>query len=247
MRYFLEFAYNGKNYCGYQIQPSVPTIQETLEKALSILLRTKIEIIGAGRTDAGVHASLMYAHFDISEKLDSNQLIKKLNSFLPQDIAVYNLYEVSNDAHARFDATARTYHYFINHKKSPFSNETSWYSHHNLDVDKMNEAAKILLEYIDFECFSKVHTDVKTFNCSIKEAYWIKNENQLQFIITADRFLRNMVRAIVGTLVNIGLGKINNDDFRKIIEGKNRSQAGFSVPAQGLFLVNIVYPYIQRK
>lgn len=244
MRYFIKFAYNGKNYFGYQIQPNAVSVQETLEKALSLLLREQISIVGAGRTDSGVHAKEMFAHFDIESVIDSPTLVKKLNSFLPKDIVVYNFIKVDDEAHARFDATKRTYEYDIHTFKDAFINEGSWYQHQELDVAKMNEACKILFDYIDFECFSKVHTDVHTFNCKIYEAHWQQNKNQLKFTISADRFLRNMVRAIVGTMINIGIGKISLEDFRNIIESKDRSQAGFSVPAHGLYLVKVEYPYI---
>jgi tRNA pseudouridine38-40 synthase len=244
LRYFIEFAYNGKNYFGFQVQPDAISVQETLDKALSLLFKTQIEIVGAGRTDSGVHAKQMYAHFDFEGEIDSSIWVKKLNSYLPQDLVIYNIFTVADDAHARFDATNRTYEYYIHTFKDAFINDNSWYFHKALDIQKMNEACKVLFEYHDFECFSKVHTDVKTFNCKITEAKWEQNGNQLKFTIAADRFLRNMVRAIVGTMVNVGLGKVSIDDFRKIIESKNRSEAGFSVPAQGLYLVKVEYPYI---
>ncbi|WMW78830.1 tRNA pseudouridine(38-40) synthase TruA [Flavobacterium sp. 20NA77.7] len=246
MRYFIEFAYNGKNYFGFQIQPDAISVQEILNTALHTLLRESIEIVGAGRTDSGVHATQMFAHFDSSIIPDKKQFIHRLNSFLPKDIVIYNMHEVSTTAHARFDATSRTYEYHIHTYKNPFMHEGSWYVHQPLNIQLMNEAAKILLEYEDFECFSKVHTDVKTFICKITEAYWTQEDTKLKFTITADRFLRNMVRAIVGTLINIGLEKITLTDFRKIIESKNRSQAGFSVPAHGLYLVRVNYPYINN-
>lgn len=244
MRYFIKFAYNGKNYFGYQIQPNAVSVQETLEKALSLLLKQPITIVGAGRTDSGVHAKQMFAHFDVEEEIDSPTLVKKLNSFLPKDIVIYDFIKVDNEAHARFDATKRTYEYEIHTFKDAFINEGSWYQHQELDVEKMNKACEILFDYNDFECFSKVHTDVHTFNCKIYEANWQQNNNQLKFTISADRFLRNMVRAIVGTMINIGIGKISIEDFRKIIESKDRSQAGFSVPAHGLYLVKVEYPYL---
>ncbi|NJM79988.1 MAG: tRNA pseudouridine(38-40) synthase TruA [Flavobacterium sp.] len=244
MRYFIEFAYNGKNYFGFQVQPNAISIQETFEKALSLLLKEKIEIVGAGRTDSGVHAKKMYAHFDYEGEIDSDYWTKKMNSFLPEDIVIYSFIKVSNEAHARFDAKSRTYEYYIHTYKNAFQNQGSWYYHKNLDIKKMNKACELLFQYIDFECFSKVHTDVHTFNCKITTAFWKQEGNQLIFTITADRFLRNMVRAIVGTMINIGIGKITIDDFRKIIESKNRNEAGFSVPAHGLYLVNVEYPYI---
>lgn len=245
MRYFIEFAYNGKNYFGFQVQPSAISVQETLDRALSLLTRQTIEIVGAGRTDSGVHAKQMFAHFDANELSNIPKLIQRLNSFLPLDIVVYKIQVVHEEAHARFDAISRTYQYHIHTFKDVFINEESWYVYQKLDIDLMNQAAKILLEYTDFECFSKVHTDVKTFNCKITEAFWTAYENQLVFTISADRFLRNMVRAIVGTLINVGIHKISIDDFRKIIESKNRGKAGFSVPAHGLYLVAVQYPYIK--
>lgn len=247
MRYFIEFAYNGTHYHGWQYQPNAISVQETLNKVFSTLLQEEIDIVGAGRTDAGVHASQMYGHFDTEKEIDKDKLIYKANSFLPKDIAVYDIIPLHNDAHARFDATSRTYNYFISTKKDIFGNETSWTNQLPLDFELMNEAAQLLLYYTDFQCFSKSNTDVFTYNCKITEAYWRKENNKLIFTITADRFLRNMVRAIVGTLVNIGLQKITKDDLIKIIESKDRKKAGFSVPAQGLFLTNITYPYISKK
>jgi tRNA pseudouridine38-40 synthase len=244
LRYFIEFAYNGKNYCGWQYQPHSPSVQETLNKAISTLLRTEIDMVGAGRTDTGVHAKQMFAHFDHESNIDTDALTLRLNSFLPKDIVVYRLIPLHADAHARFDAKSRTYEYHIHTYKDAFINEGSWYEFHPLDIDKMNEAAKALFEFIDFKCFSKTHTDVKTFNCKITEAHWQKSGTNLVFTVTADRFLRNMVRAIVGTLVNVGLGKISIDDFRNIIESRDRGQAGFSVPAHGLYLTKVIYPYL---
>ena len=200
--------------------------------------------MGAGRTDTGVHAKEMFAHFDYDPTLEVDSTLHKLNSYLPKDIAIYDIIPVHEDAHARFDAKKRTYQYHISSVKDVFSQEECWYYHQNLEVELMNQAAKILLNHTDFQCFSKVNTDVNTFNCTIYEAYWKQENNQLIFTISADRFLRNMVRAIVGTLVNVGLHKITLADFNSIIENKNRSEAGFSVPAQGLFLTKIEYEYI---
>lgn len=247
MRYFIEFAYNGKNFHGFQSQPNAASVQETLEKALSTLFRETVAIVGAGRTDAGVHAKEMYAHFETNLELESNYWSQKLNSFLPPSIVVYRIFKVADDAHARFDATSRTYEYYMHAFKDAFITDGSWYHSNSLDVDKMNEACKILFEYTDFECFSKVHTDVNTFNCKISEAHWKQTGNQLIFSITADRFLRNMVRAIVGTMVNIGSRKIEVDDLKTIIESKNRGKAGFSVPAHGLYLIKVSYPYVKDK
>lgn len=219
-------------------------MQETLVNAMSVLLRSPIEIVGAGRTDTGVHASQMFAHFDFEGNFQPEQFIQKLNSFLPKDIAVIAVHEVENDAHARFDATKRTYEYHIHSKKNVFSHEQSWFCHIKPNIDLMNEAAKILFEYTDFECFSRLHTDVKTFNCQIMEANWKEVNGNLVFTISADRFLRNMVRAIVGTMVDVGTGKKSLADFRQIIESKNRGNAGASAPAHALFLTRVEYPYI---
>lgn len=242
LRYFLELAYNGKKYFGYQIQPNQISVQEVIEERLSKILRKQISIVAAGRTDAGVHAKKMFVHFDYEEELTS-ELIKKLNAFLPKDIAVYHLFLMNEEAHARFDATSRSYNYFISPFKDPFSYESAWIFNRELDVDTMNEAAKLLIKKGDFGSFAKLHTDVKTNICDVREAFWRKNENnQLIFQITADRFLRNMVRAIVGTLVEVGLGKISILEFNDIIEQKNRSSAGASAPAHGLYLVDVQYP-----
>lgn len=244
MRYFLEFAYKGTNYHGWQYQPNATSVQETLTKALSTILKTDIELVGAGRTDSGVHAKQMFAHFDFDQEIDIPYLSHKLNSFLPKDIAILNIHKVHDEAHARFDATKRTYEYHIHTKKDAFESDDSWYNQNELNIDKMNDACKILFNYIDFECFSKVHTDVNTFNCKIFEANWKQNDNRFVFTISADRFLRNMVRAIVGTMVNIGLEKVSLPDFIQIIESKDRSKAGFSVPAHGLYLTKVEYPYL---
>lgn len=244
MRYFLEFAYKGTHYHGWQYQPNATSVQETLNKAISTILKKEIELVGAGRTDSGVHASQMFAHFDCDLEFEIPHLIHKLNSFLPKDIALLNIHNVPLEAHARFDAKKRTYEYHIHTKKDAFESNNSWYYQNELNVEKMNEACKILFNYIDFECFSKVHTDVNTFNCNIYEAHWQKIENRLVFTISADRFLRNMVRAIVGTLVNIGQEKVSLPDFIEIIESKDRNKAGFSVPAHGLYLTKVEYPYI---
>jgi tRNA pseudouridine38-40 synthase len=244
LRYFIHLAYKGTRYHGWQSQPDAISVQETLEKALKTILRTPIAIVAAGRTDSGVHAREMFAHFDIEETLEIEKLVRKLNSFLPKDIAIFNILRVHDDAHARFDATKRTYEYHIHTQKNAFECDDSWHYSNALNLSKMNEACDILFKHTDFECFSKTHTDVNTFNCKIYQANWKQNGNHLIFTITADRFLRNMVRAIVGTMINIGLEKIAVDDLNKIIESKNRSQAGFSVPAHGLYLTKIEYDYI---
>ena len=242
MRYFLKLSYNGTNYHGWQEQPNAVSVQSTIEKALSLILRYPTKIVAAGRTDAGVHASQMYAHFDTEKIIDITLIRKKINSFLPKDIAIDQIIPVTDDAHARFDALARSYVYKIHQKKNPFLTNLSWFMHKPLDVELMNTAAKTLLFFDNFQSFSKTHTDVKTFICHIEKVEWIKQGDKLTFYITADRFLRNMVRAIVGTLIDVGLHKISVDDFTTIIEAKNRQKAGFSVPAKGLYLTEIVYP-----
>lgn len=245
MRYFIHFAYNGTHYHGWQFQPNAASVQETLNKALSVLLNSAVNVMGAGRTDTGVHAEEMYGHFDFETVIEVPILVHTLNSYLPKDIAVFDLIQVHDDAHCRFDATKRTYEYHINTVKSPFLEGLSWYVNQKLDVDLMNEAAKVLLKHTDFQCFSKVNTDVNTFDCTIFEAYWKIENNKLVFTISANRFLRNMVRAIVGTLINIGLHKISLEDFENIIASKSREKAGFSVPAHGLYLTKIDYDYIK--
>jgi len=243
LRYFIELSYSGKMYHGWQIQPNAKSVQEMLEKALSLLLGEKIAVVGCGRTDAGVHASQFFLHFEVSEKVDVVQLEFKLNAFLPNDIAIHQIFIVKNDAHARFDAVFRSYEYRISLGKNPFLvDATLQVKNQSFDIEKMNKAAEILYEYENFKCFSRSKTDVKTYNCTITNAVWRKEGNLLIFYITANRFLRNMVRAIVGTLLEVGTGKINLNDFKNIIESKDRSHAGASVKAQGLFLCKIVYP-----
>lgn len=243
MRYFLEFSYAGTNYHGWQRQPNAISVQEVLENALSIIIKKKTPLIAAGRTDTGVHAKQLFAHFDgelCQETL--NQLVRKLNQFLPQDIVILSLRKVNFDTHARFDAFSRSYQYHIALGKTPFENSIHYCINQALDIEIMNQAAKLLLEYKDFECFSKSKTDVKTFLCDISYAHWSKTKKGYIFTITANRFLRNMVRAIVGTLMEIGLKKKAIKDLRDIIKSKSRSKAGFSVPAKGLFLTSIEYP-----
>jgi tRNA pseudouridine38-40 synthase len=240
-RFFLEFSYAGTAYHGWQRQPNALSVQEVMEEALALLLKQQTPLTAAGRTDTGVHAKQMFAHFD-ADTTDLEQLIFRLNQFLPNDIAVIRIREVKPRAHARFDALSRTYEYHLNNFKSPFVQGMSYGLYQPLDVEQMNKAASILLEYEDFECFSKAHTDVKTFLCTISKAVWEKSETGLVFTITANRFLRNMVRAIVGTLIEIGLGKKNIQEMHTVIESKNRSLAGYSVPAEGLFLTHIEYP-----
>lgn len=243
MRYFIELSYNGKNYHGWQIQPDVSSVQETINKAISTLVRKETDVVGAGRTDAGVHATQIFAHFDIENNIDINELKNRLNAFLPDDVVVQNIHLVTNEAHARFDAVSRSYEYRILLGRSPFLVDTTWQLYQQrLDIGKMNEAAQVLLDYTDFKCFSRSKTDVRTYNCDVTKAFWKLQGNELTFYITADRFLRNMVRAIVGTLVDVGLGKKSKEDFINIIESRDRTKAGFSVPAQGLFLTKVTYP-----
>ena len=242
MRYFIEIAYNGAQYCGWQIQPNASTVQEVLQKKLSILVQRDIKVVGAGRTDTGVHAKQLFAHFDIDEIKNTSELIFRLNSFLPNDISVVNLFQVKDDAHARFDATQRAYQYVISLKKNPFLEGLAFQIHNKPDVKLMNEAAKTLLNYNNFKCFSRSKTDVKTYNCTIEEAYWKEEENQLIFTISADRFLRNMVRAIVGTLLDVGYHKTSIEAWHQIIQTKDRSKAGASAPAHGLYLTRVHYP-----
>lgn len=243
-RYFIYLAYDGTNYHGWQIQPNGISVQECLMKALATFLRRDTEVIGAGRTDAGVHASLMVAHFDYEgEPLDGDMVTDKLNRLLPPDISVYKVCRVKTDAHARFDATARTYKYYVTLAKSPFNRQYRWRQYNPLDFCKMNEAALTLFEYTDFTSFSKLHTDVKTNICRIMHAQWTQEDDVTWvFTIQADRFLRNMVRAIVGTLVEVGRGKMTVEGFRQVIEHQDRCKAGTSAPGQALFLVNVEYP-----
>lgn len=241
MRYFIYLSYNGARYHGWQIQPNGISVQEVLGKALSTLLHEPIEVTGAGRTDAGVNASLMVAHFDTTQEVNE-QLVYRLNKFLPQDIAISNIRKVKDDAHARFSATSRTYHYYVITAKSPFE-PYAYRFPQPLDFNKMNEAARTLYDYIDFTSFSKLHTDVKTNNCRIMHAEWTQvSPIKWQFTIKADRFLRNMVRAIVGTLLDVGRDVLTIEQFREIIEKKDRCSAGMSVPGHALFLADITYP-----
>lgn len=243
-RYFLHLAYNGADYHGWQSQPNAITVQETVEKALSRVLRRQVAIVGAGRTDTGVNARSMYAHFDVDNEIaDPQRLISALNSLVGRDIAIYGIRRVADDAHARFDAVARTYKYFVTTRKSPFDYRFAWNPPYRLDVNAMNAAAARLADYIDFTSFSKLHTDVATNNCRIYEARWTAEGDRLTFTIKADRFLRNMVRAIVGTLVDVGRGKTSVDEFCRIIERKDRCAAGASVPGNALFLWQVDYPY----
>ncbi len=242
MRYFIHLAYDGTRYHGWQIQPNGISVEGEIELRLSTLLRQPIDIVGAGRTDAGVHARHMVAHFDFEDGCDTKQLCYRLNRMMPPDICIYKIEKVADDLHARFSATSRTYHYYISTKRNPFNRQYTWLCHYDLDFELMNQAAEILMEYKDFASFCKSHTDVKTTLCNIIEAKWIKDdEGCYYFRIKANRFLRNMVRAVVGTLVEIGRHRMSLDDFRNVIEGKKRTMAGESMPANALFLERIEY------
>lgn len=242
-RYFIYLGYKGTDFCGWQVQPNGVTVQQSIEEALATLLREPVPIVGAGRTDAGVHARLMVAHFDWHEPIgDLAFLTEKLNRLLPKEIAIYRIVSVVPEAHARFDATSRTYKYYITTRKDPFNYELVYKIPGRLDFDTMNEACEVLFEYIDFTSFSKLHTDAKTNNCRIMRAGWELEKDVWVFTIQADRFLRNMVRAIVGTLLEVGRGKLTVDGFRKVIETKDRCAAGTSVPGHALFLVDVTYP-----
>ena len=242
MRYFIWFGYDGTHYHGWQIQPNGVTVQSELERCLSLLMREKVSVTGAGRTDAGVHARRMAAHFDTVQELDGALLVKKLNGLLQEDIAVYSIERVADDLHARFSATSRTYHYYIHTHKSPFLNQYSLEIHYQLDYALMNEAGRVLTEYEDFGAFCKAGSDVKTTLCKVTQAQWIQTSpTEWYFEITANRFLRNMVRAVVGTLVEVGRGRMSLEEFRQVIEGKKRTQAGESMPAKALFLEEVRY------
>ena len=244
MRYFLELAYKGTRYHGWQVQPNAVTVQEVLDDALNKAIRNDdIHIVGAGRTDTGVHASYFVAHVDVREKIaDTKTFVNKLNRILPDDIVIYSAQMVADDTHSRFSAVERTYHYYLQTGRNPFHLDLTYRPHFIPDFEKMNKAAEILTEYTDFTSFSKLHTDVRTNECRVSHARWEPYKDKWVFTISADRFLRNMVRAVVGTLLDVGRGKITVEDFRSIIESADRSSAGSSAPPQGLFLADIVYP-----
>lgn len=255
MRYFIELSYDGTAYCGWQVQPNGESVQGVLQRALATILRTEVPVTGAGRTDAGVHAAKMVAHMDFDGALPTPPVVEgrdeqthldyltyRLNGVLPHDIAIHKIYPVADDMHARFSALARTYYYYVHIRKSPFLRDRSWRLVQTPDFEAMNRAAALLPEYEDFTSFSKVNTDTKTNICHIRSARWVQlADDEWRFEITADRFLRNMVRAIVGTLMEVGRGQLTLDGFREVIEKKDRSAAGDSVPARGLFLQEIEY------
>lgn len=241
-RYFLDLSYKGTPFHGWQIQKNAFTVQECIEGALSTLFRKPISIMGSGRTDTGVHAEHQVCHFDLEEMEPGENFLKSINSILPREIAIHRIREVKADAHARFDAKERSYFYRIIFRKNPFLDDLAWLIFHQPDVEKMNQAAAILLQYEDFECFSKVHTEVNHFRCKLISAHWEQKEDQLLFHITANRFLRGMVRAIVGTLMDVGYGRMSVNEISTLIESRDRNQAGKAAPAKGLFLSRIVYP-----
>ena len=243
MRYFLEFSYSGTNYHGWQRQPNAITVQEVIENSLKTILRHSVSLTAAGRTDTGVHARQMFAHFDT--KINKGRilnLVYELNQFLPHDIVIKSLRPVEINAHARFDAISRTYEYHISKNKNAFENDLHYFFKKSLDLELMNQASKIIISHQDFKCFSKSNSDVKTYICKISKAYWKKSMQGYVFTISSSRFLRNMVRAIVGTLVEIGLKKKTLENLEYIIESRERSLAGYSVPAKGLFLTEVLYP-----
>lgn len=241
-RYFVELAYKGTAYHGWQIQENAHSVQEEINNAFSKILRHPIETMGSGRTDTGVHASQQFLHFDTPAEIIKTDFLKRANAVLPKDIAIYDINPVKDTAHARFEAQWRSYEYHITLRKQPFLEEQAWYCLYRVDVDKMNEAAALLLDHTNFECFSRVKTSVNNFNCKIKTAFWEQKSHHLIFHITANRFLRGMVRAIVGTLVQLGMGKIDKKDFKLILESQKRSKAGSSAPPHGLFLSRVTYP-----
>lgn len=254
MRYFLKFSYNGSPFHGWQRQPNAASVQQMLEETLAVVMRQDCPVTGAGRTDTGVHARVMYAHFDCDRQIDVSRMVRALNSMLGPSIAVSDIIRVADDAHARFDAVSRTYKYFITSVKSPFLCNLAWHCPSQLDMDRMNEAAGRLLSVSDFTSFAKLHSDALTNICDVREAFWrpLDAEGEcpsvgvpgLVFTITADRFLRNMVRAVVGTLLDVGRGKLSVDGFSEIVESLDRCAAGQSVPPQGLFLWDVRYPYL---
>lgn len=252
-RYFIDFSYDGTHYHGWQIQPNGISVQEVLEQALSTLLRQAMSVTGAGRTDAGVHARKMTAHFDFENPINTKQLIYKLNRLLPHDVSVANVYPVDGELHARFSATSRTYHYYLHCAKNPFLRKYSYQLHYNLDFKAMNQAAQYLLGEKDFKCFCKAGADVRTTICTVTFAKWCETTSPIGaadvckdgnwcFIITANRFLRNMVRAIVGTLIDVGRGRLSISEFKRIVDMGERGDAGDSVPGNALFLWDVTYP-----
>lgn len=244
MRYLIECSYRGSAFHGWQIQPNATTVQECIEKALSMVLKEKIDITGSSRTDTGVHAAQQFAHFDLEKVIENpERIVNSLNGILTKDIAIHQIKLVSDEFHSRFDATHRRYFYRIQQEKTPFAYETSYFYKSKLNIDLMNEAGELMKQYLDFQCFSKVKTDVQTFNCKIEFAFWEQQEQTLLFHIKADRFLRGMVRAIVGTMIEIGAERMSLADFEQIIVSKNRNNAGRAVPPEGLTLAEVGYKF----
>ena len=242
MRYFIEIQYDGEAYCGWQRQPEQPTVQGTIEGALSKLLRKPTEIVGAGRTDTGVNASFYIAHFDTEMEIDCDHITHKLNAMLAQDIAIKRIYQVDDNLHARFDAIEREYTYLLSPVKSPFRRHSAWICYYQLDIEKMTEAAKVLLKTEDFTTFAKLNSNNKTNICHVSHAEWVvESDGTLRFTIRADRFLRNMVRSIVGTLVDVGRGRYSVTEFAEIVASRDLSRASSGAPPQGLFLSNVKY------
>lgn len=244
-RYFIKLAYDGAAYHGWQIQDNALTVQEVITKAVRLMWRKDFKMIGCGRTDTGVNASCFYAHFDLEEEKSREELddlVFRLNRYLPEDIVIFSIFPVTADLHSRYDAISRTYQYFIHTFKDPFLNKQSWFVHNQLDIDLMNKGSEILKEYEDFTSFSKFNEKRKTNLCTITAAKWEEVGHRLVFTITANRFLHDMVRAIVGTMINLGQHKISIEDLRSVIESKDRCNAGESVPAKGLFLTHVEYP-----
>jgi tRNA pseudouridine38-40 synthase len=242
VRYLFEISYNGTHYAGWQSQKNAIGVQTIVEEALTKLLREEIKIVGSGRTDTGVHCQQQFFHADIEKVFDIQNLLLRLNSFLPKDIAIQSVRKIKASASARYQAAERTYRYRITRKKNPFLEGLAWHYFKPVDIQTMNKAAALLLGEHDFECFSKVKTDVNHFRCDIKKAVWREAQNELEFIITANRFLRGMVRAIVGTLLDVGTGKTSLKEFQAIIHSRNRRKAGANVPSQGLYLIKVKYP-----
>jgi tRNA pseudouridine38-40 synthase len=245
-RYFIELSYDGTNYHGWQVQPNAVTVQEVLDRALSTVLRRPIETVGCGRTDTGVHATEFFAHYEVESSMAIDKVVHSLNGILPPDIAIKNIFPVDDEMHARFSATLRSYQYHIHFNKDPFKHGYSWLLRDEPDIDLMNQAAQIIMQYTDFSCFSKSNTQVKTNNCKISRAEWLRTDDGMVFHISADRFLRNMVRAVVGTLLMVGRKEVAPEGIREIINSKDRSNAGTSVPACGLYLTEVKYPFVDK-
>lgn len=244
-RYFLELSFKGTNFSGWQIQDNANSVQAEINKALTVLCGTPTDCAGCGRTDTGVHALQFFAHFDAAEMQDERQFLFQLNSILPLAIVIHQLLLLHDDAHARYDARARTYQYFIHQTKNPFINEYSWHRGYDFDLMKMNEACQLLYAHSDFSCFSKSNNQQKTNICSVDKAVWTKQNERIIFTITANRFLRGMVRAIVGTMLQVGTNKMSIDEFKRVLIKGDRKEAGASVPAHGLFLTKIIYPFLE--